>query len=163
MTETTLNSKDKLRLKTDIKISMGVGLLFSLALIIIVGLITGMIFIFGKQPSDGFVKRALFTFGLLFIPSLAISWTNILKYFDLRKGKKLIIKTNDYNIVSKRDSAFILTSGNNKRKIKIQIELVPFIKSSQPLTIEISNLSKSLLFISNDNDNLLDNPTMTNQ
>lgn len=156
MTETELNSNDKLQLKADIKISMVLGLLFSIALVIIVGLIPGVMFIFGKRPSDGFLTRGLYIIGLLFIPFLAISWTNILKYIDLKKGKKLIIKTDDYEVISKKDTVYILTRGDKKQKIKIDKELVPNINPSQTLTMEISKLTKSLLFISHDNDNLLD-------
>src|SRR5690606_25673552 len=102
MTETELNKNDKLRLRADIKISMVLGLLFSLALVMIIGLIPGVMFIFDKRPSDGFVTRDLYIIGLLFIPFLAISWTNILKYIDLRQGKKLIFKTDDYDVINKK-------------------------------------------------------------
>jgi hypothetical protein len=156
MTYADLNNNDKSQLRADIKISMVIGLLFSVALVIIVGLIPGVMFIFGKRPSDGFVTRSLYIIGLLFIPFVAVSWTNILKYIDLKKGKKIIIKTVNYDVINKKDSAYILTSGDNNQKIKIDNELVPFIKLPQPLTIEISKLAKMLLFISHDNDNLLD-------
>ena len=156
MTEADLNNNDKLQLRADIKISMVLGLLFSLALVIIVGLIPGVMFILGKQTSNGFVTRSLYIIGLLFIPFLAISWTNVLKYIDLKKEKKIIIKTNDFTVINKKDTAYILTSSDNKQKIKIDKKLVPLIKLSQTLTIEISKVAKSLLFISHDNDNLLD-------
>jgi len=65
--------------------------------------------IIGKRTSDGFVTRGLYIIGLLFIPFLAISWTNIIKYIDLRKGKKLIFKTNDFELISKTDTTYILT------------------------------------------------------
>ena len=156
MTETELNNNDIVRLRADIKISMVLGLLFSLALVIIFGLILGVMFIFGNRPSEGFVTRCLYFIGLLFILFQAISWTNILKYIDLRKGKKLIFKTDDYEIINKKDTAYILTHGDNNQRIKIDKQLVPFINLSQPLTMEISYLSKALLFISHDNDNLLD-------
>jgi hypothetical protein len=156
MTVSELNNNDKLQLRSDIKISLMIGLLFSFALVIIVGLILGVMFIFGKRPSDGFVTRGLYLIGLLFTPFFLVSWTNILKYIDLRKGKKLIYKTDDYEIINSKDNAYILTRGDNNMKIKIDNELIPFIKSSQPLTIEICKLSKSLLFISHDTENLLD-------
>ena len=70
-------------------------------------------------------------------------------------GKKLIIKTDNYELIYKKDTAYILTF-DNKLNVKIDNKLVPLIKSSQSLTIEISKLTKSLLFISHDNDNLLD-------
>jgi len=113
-------------------------------------------FILGKRPSHDFLTRGLYIIGLLFIPFLAISWTNILKCIDLKKGKKLIIKTDSYEIINKKDTAYVLTFGDNKQKIKIDNELVRFIKLSQPLTMEISKVAKSLLFISHDSHNLLD-------
>ena len=150
-----LNSNDKLRLRADIKISMVIGLFFPIALVILVGLIPAIMFVFGKRLSGGFVTRGLYIIGLLFLPFLAISWTNILRYIDLKKNKKLNYKTEDYEIVNKKDTAYILTCGDNKRKIKIDNELIPFIDVSQPLTIEVSHFAKSLLFISHGNDNLL--------
>ena len=156
MIETELNSNDKLRLKADIKISMIIGFLFSIALIIFVLVIPALMFIFGNRPSDGFVTRSLSIIGILFIPFLAISWTNILKYIDLSRGKKLIYKSDNFEVINRKNTAYIMTFGHHKQKIEIDIELVPFIESSQPLTIEISNLAKSVLFISHDCDNLLD-------
>lgn len=156
MTETELNTNDKLRLREDIKISMVFGLLFSLALIICIGLIPGLMFILGNPPSDGFLTRSLFIIGLLFIPFLALSWTNILKYIDLSKSKKLVYRTSDYVVINKKDAAYILIGGDNKKKIKIDNELIPFINSSEILKIEISKLAKSLLFISHNTDNLID-------
>lgn len=155
MKDTHLNSNDKLQLIGDIKISIFLALLFSVAIMIVFGLIIGFIFLFGK-PSDGFVTRSIYIIGISFFPLLAVSRTNILKYIDLKNGKKLIIKTNDYVVINKKDTAYILTRDNNKQKVKIDNELVPLIKSSQPLTIEISCFAKSLLFISNNNENLLD-------
>jgi hypothetical protein len=109
MTEIELNINDKLRLRTNIKISMVLGLLFSLALTIIVGLIPGVMFIVGIRPSDGFVTCGLYIIGLLFIPFLAISWTNILKYIDLKQDKKLTFKTDEYDVIDKKLSLHIYT------------------------------------------------------
>jgi hypothetical protein len=155
MTKTELNEKDKLRLNQDITISIMIGLLFTLAFVIIFGLIFCVELVF-LNPSHGFVKRGIFILGVIFTLFLCLSWTNFLKYIDFRKGKKLIFKTDDYEVISKNDSAYILTRDNNNRKIEIDNELIQFIKPSQPLIIEVSNLAKSLLFISHDTDNLLD-------
>ena len=156
MTEIDLNISDKKRLKSDIKISLVIGLLFSVVLVIIVGLVPGILFIIGKRPSKGFVSRGLYILALLFIPFLVISWTNLLKYIDLKKGKKYNFKTEDYEVLKEKDKAFILTKGDVKHKIKIDNLLIEFVKSPKPLVIEISKLSKFLLFISHDNKNLLD-------
>lgn len=158
MTETHLNIHDKSKLKADIKISLVIGFLFSILIIVLVGLIPAISFLFNKETSEGFLTRGLFISGLLFLPFVVVSWTNILKYIDLRKGLKLIIQTDDYKVVKKKGSAFILIGGDTKQKIKIDTGLAAYINISQPLTIEISKLGKSLLFISNNNDkdNLLD-------
>jgi hypothetical protein len=156
MTEVRLNSNDKLKLKADIKISMILGLLFSMLLIIFVGLISGIFFIFGKQPLGGLLTRGLILIGLLFIPFLAISWINVIKYIDLKRGKKLIFTTGNYKIVDKKDTLYILTHDHNNQRIKIDKGLAFFIELPRPLRMEISNLSKSVLFISHDDDNLLD-------
>lgn len=156
MTEAILNYKDKLRLRSEIKISMVLGLLFSVALVVIVLLIPGVMFFFDKRPSEGFVTRGLFIVGHLLIPFLAISWKNILKYLDLIKGKKLLFKTVEYEIFNIKDKAYILIHGNINQKISIDRNLVSLIKPTQPLTIEITILAKSLLFISHNEDNLLD-------
>ena len=155
MTEIELNNNDKLLIKADIKISMMLVLIVTIGFIILIGLILGIMFIFGTRPSDGFMTRCLKGVGLLFMPFLGLSWPNILKYIDLKKGKKLIIETDDYEVINKKDTAYILTHGDNKQKIQIDNRLIPLIKSSQPLTMEISRFAKSLLYISQDTENLL--------
>jgi hypothetical protein len=156
MTEIELNNNDKQKLKVEIKISMILGLLISIVLVVIVGVIPGLLFLFGKQPSEGFLGRSFFTLVLLFIPFLAISWTNILKYIDLKKGKKQNITTTNYKIIKKKDNTFIVIHNGKQKKIKIDHKLIDYINLSQPLILEISKFTKSLLFISHDNDNLLD-------
>jgi hypothetical protein len=61
MTVTELNSKHKLRLRADTKISMVLGLLFSID-VILVGSISSLMFIFSKQPSKGFITIGILTF-----------------------------------------------------------------------------------------------------
>lgn len=157
MIEAELNSNDKLRLKKDIKMSLVFTFLFCTTLIIILGAILGIMLILGKQPIDGFIKRGLYITALLFIPFFVICCINLLKYIDLKKGKKLVFTTNNYEVINKKDNCSIVIKSYNSHKIKINDELVPLIKLSQPLTLGISNLTKSLLFISHNNDNLLDN------
>lgn len=155
MTERDLNSEEKLQLTGDIKLSILTGLLFSVAIMIFFGLVIGVMVFIGK-PSDGFKTRILYIIGISFLPLLAVLWTNILKYIDLKKGKKLIIETDSYEVISKKDTAYILTRGEKKQKIEIDKALVPYINPTQSLTMGISKLGRSLLFISHDSDNLLD-------
>lgn len=153
MTETELSNNDKLSLKKDIKISIFFGLLFSIILVLIVWLIPGILFFFGNRPSQGFLTRSAFILVVLFLPFIFIC---MLFYLDLKVGKKLIFKTNNYEITKKKNNTFILMHDENNQRIKIDDDLISHIDISQALTIETSKLRKSLLFISHDNINLLD-------
>ena len=156
MTQTDLTINDKSRLKDDIKLSLIIVLIFSVALVILVVLIPVALFLFGKSLSDGFLTRGLYILGLLFLPFLAVSRRNLLKYIDLQKGKKVRLKFVDYEIVSKRDNVSIVNNDNTKQKVEIDEKLLKFIDLTQPLTIELSLLTDSLLFISHDSHNWLD-------
>jgi len=156
MTQADLTINDKARLKDDIKLSLIIGVIFSIALVILVGLIPLILFLFGNSPSDGFLTRGLYIIGLLFLPFLAISWDNLLKYIDLQKGRKLILKIIDYEIINKKGKVFIINKDNTKQKVEIDDKLVEFMDLAQPVTIELSPLTKSLLFISHDSNNWLD-------
>lgn len=79
-----------------------------------------------------------------------------MKYIDFQKGKKVRLKFVEYEIVSKKGNVSIINNDNIKQKIEIDEKLLEFIDLTQPLTIELSLLTNSLLFISHDSYNLLD-------
>jgi len=102
MTERELTETDVKRIKDDIKLTLILGFLFTVVLIIIVFIIPTILILF-KKPADGFMKRGLIIMGLLSLPLLGISWKNIVKYIDLRKGKKTNFETSDYEIKKEKD------------------------------------------------------------
>ena len=154
-TETELTQADKKTLKEDIKISPIVGLLFCVVLVLIVAIVPALFLFFDKQPSDGFVTRGLFILGLLFIPFVAVYWKNILKFADIKSGKKLVIMSTNYEIEKTRSSVSLRLKDNDNRRIEVWEELLPLIDISKPLKIDITILSKTIIFISHDNKNLL--------
>lgn len=154
--ELELTQADKTTLKQDIKISLIVGLLFCVALFILVTVGPVLFVLFGYRPADGFVNRGLFILGLFFIPFFAVSWKNFLKYADIKRGKKLVIETTDYEINKSKSSVSLRLKDNENRKIEVWDELLPLIDVSRPLKIDIAILSKTIIFISHDNKNLLD-------
>ncbi|MEJ1239344.1 hypothetical protein WBG78_14505 [Chryseolinea sp. T2] len=154
MTEIELTETDKKRIKDDIKITLILGLLFSIALIVVV-LIIPLIFYFFGKTANGFLRRSLFIIGGLSLPFLAVSWKNIFKYIDLRIGRKTTIKTEDYKIEKTIDGFVLKTQSPLKLKLDLWGEIPALIKVTEPLTIEITKLSKTLLFISQDTVNLL--------
>lgn len=85
MTEVKLTNNDRLRLKAEIKISTILGLLFSFIIIICVGLIYGLMLAFDKRTSGDLSIPGLILIGLICIPFLAISWSNFIKFIDLKK------------------------------------------------------------------------------
>jgi hypothetical protein len=155
MTEIELTDTDKRRIKGDIKLTLIIGLIFSVALIVVVLIIPLVLYFFGKT-ADGFMRRSLFVIGGLSLPFLAVSWKNIFKYIDLRIGKKTTIKTDDYKIEKTKEGFVLKTQSPLKLKLDLWDEMPALIKVTEPLTIEITKLSKTLLFISQDTVNLLE-------
>jgi hypothetical protein len=156
MTEIELNQADRNNLKADIKVTLIIAFFFFLALVVIVGLAPLTMYLLGKTPTDGFGTRGLYILGLLFLPFLFISWTNVLKYIDLRKGKKFRFESSEYQIQKKRDSVIIRTSEPCKMKFEVFTDVDSRIDINKPLTIEYAPTSKTLFFISNDLTNSLD-------
>lgn len=97
MIETGLTQTDRKRIKDDIKLTSIIGLIFSVALIILVLIVPSVLYFLGKT-ADGFARRSLFIIGGLSLPFIAVSWKNIFKYIDLRTGKKINFQTTDYEI-----------------------------------------------------------------
>jgi hypothetical protein len=153
--ETELTKADKTTLKKDIRISLIIGLLFFVTLIVILAIGPTLFLLFGKRPTDGFVTRGLLIFALLFIPFAFVSWKNILKYADIKIGKKLAIVTTHYEIDKTKSSVSLRLNDNDNRKIEVWEELLPLIDITKPLKIEIAILSKTIIFISHDHKNLL--------
>lgn len=154
--ELELTEADKRTLKQDIKITLSVSLLFCVALFFLVSVGPVLFALSGYRPADGFVSRGLFILGLFFLPFLAVSWKNLLKYADIKRGKKLVIETTDYEINKTKNSVSLLLKDNGNRTIEVRDGLLSLIDVSRPLKIEIAILSKTLVFISHDNKNLLE-------
>ena len=156
MQETEMTDTDKKTLKKSIKFSLIIGLLFVVAVVFIGGIIPVFIFLIGRQPAHGFVTRGLYILGLLFIPFLVISWKNLLKYIDIRQGKKLRIESREYEIQKTKNSVYIRTTENQEQSFEIWDELLPLLDLTQPIKIEIAKISKEIIFISNNTENLID-------
>lgn len=154
MIEIELTDTDKQRIKEDIKLTLIIALLFSVALIVVVLIIPLILYFFGKT-ADGFLRRSLFIIGGLSLPFFAVSWKNILRYIDLRIGRKTAFKTEDYKIEKAKDGFVLKTQSPLKLKLDLRDDIPALIKVTEPLTIEITKLSKTLLFISQDTVNLL--------
>ena len=155
MNETELTQADKNRIKDEIKLTLIIGLLFTIALIVVVFIIPIVLILF-KKPADGFIQRGLIIIGMLALPMLVISWTNIVKYVDLKKGKKISLRTTDYEIKKEKEGFVLRTRTPMKLKFDLYDKLPDLIKLTEPITVELTKLSKTLLFISQDNENLLE-------
>jgi hypothetical protein len=156
MKEFELNNADRERISVDIKLTIILGTLLVLAIIILIGLVPLGLFLFGKAPADGFVKRGLFILSFVVLLYIALTWRNLIKYIDLRNGKKISFRTTDYELKKEKDGLLLLTKSPLKLKLDVYDDFQNLIKQSDSLTIEISKLSKTLLFISHDSENLLE-------
>lgn len=157
MIELELSQADRKRIKDDIKLTSILGLIFSIVLIILVLIIPLILYFFNKTAdADGFARRSLLIIGGLSLPLIAVSWKNIFKYIDLRTGKKVNFNTIDYAIEKTKDGFVLTIKSPLKTKFDLYDEMPDLIKTTDPITIETTKLSKTLLFISNNSDNLLE-------
>lgn len=88
MTQTDLTINDRSRLRDDIKLSLIIGLIFSVALVILVVLIPVTLFLFGKSPSGGFLTRGLYILGLLFSSVSRRFLEKLIEVYRLSKREK---------------------------------------------------------------------------
>ncbi len=86
---------------------------------------------------------------------ISINVKNILKFIDLREGNKIRIQTNSYKLITQKKSTFLIT---NETKIKLEIDsdLLKLIDPEKPIAFEYTKKSKTLLFISNNDYNMLE-------
>jgi hypothetical protein len=161
MNEKKLNEVDKNRIKTEIKLSMILGLLFTIALIVVVFIVPSVLFFLNK-PSDGFIKRGLFILALLSFPMLLVSWKNVIKYIDLKRGNKIHFQTTDYEIKKEKEDFVLRVNTPSKMQFDLYDKLPDLIKFKEPITIEATRLSKTLLYISQGNGNLLEKVEIEN-
>lgn len=149
-----LNNNDKKRIWLEIKISTIIPtILFVLLLSILV--IGSGITAFFVNVKPGFLNRSLTILLFLFIPFLYFVWLSAIKYIDLKRNTKITIQLGDYKFKKRKNTLFVISEKENF-KIKIFEDLIPLIDVNSPLTVEYTKYSKVLLFVSNDNQNLLD-------
>ena len=149
-----ITNLDRKRIKSELRISLFLSsVIFGGVLLLI--LIIGVIVYCLTKPTVGFLNRFLYIESIIIFLYLIFQWNNLLKYFDLRKGKKVRIETKDYEVRKTKKSTLLLTK-NPASKFQINDNLVPLINVNKMLFFEFTQNSKILLFISNDSLNLLD-------
>jgi hypothetical protein len=156
MKESELNNADRERISVDIKLTIILGTLLVTAIVILVGLVPLGLYLFGNAPTGGFVKRGLFVLSFVVLLYIFLTWRNLIKYIDLKNGKKISFRTAEYELKKERDGLLLLTKNPLKLKLDVYDDLLTLIKQSDPLTIEISKFSKTLLFVSQGDENLLE-------
>ena len=125
------------------------------ALIVILLTVSIGITAFFTKVKPGFLNRTLTILLFLLIPFLYFVWLSAIKYIDLKRNSKIRIKVRDYEIEKVKNNVFVVSQKDNF-KIKIFEDLIPLIDINSPLIVEFTKYSKVLLFVSNDNLNLLD-------
>ncbi len=154
MNEIQLTKADRETIKTDIKLTSILGLLFSVVLIVLVFIIPLILYFIGKT-AGGFAKRSMQIICLLLLPFIAVSWNNILKGLDLIVGRKINFQTTDYQVKETKDGFMLKII--SPYKINFDLFIIPStLKNNDPITVEIGKLSKTLLHLSQGNENLLE-------
>ena len=157
-----LTEKDAAQLRDNITL----WLVFSL-LVFIVGLVLGLIYQsctflkwqFPTLEKLWEVMSALTRLIGLFVPIFLVGllYKTILERLDIVIGKKTQYYTDHYQIIEKKSDLYIkITSPVKKRIDLLDNRLKEMIDPTKPLTVEVTKYSKTVLFISNNMDNLLD-------
>ena len=149
-----LNNNDRKRIRLELKISTIIPIILFVIIVIILAIGSEITGVFVTIKS-GVLNRSLTILLFLFVPFLYFIWLSLLKYIDLKRNNKIRIQIDDYEIKKVKNNVFVVSEKNNFR-IKIFEDLTPLIDINYPLSIEFTKLSKVLLFVSNNNQNLLD-------
>jgi hypothetical protein len=149
-----LNNNDKKRIWLEIKISTIIPAILFVLLLFLLLATTGVMFFF-TNAKPGLLNRSLTILLFLFILFLYFVWSSAIKYIDLKRNAKIRIQLDNYELKKRKNNIFVVSEKENF-KMKIFEDLIPLIDINSPLTIEYTKFSKVLLFVSNDNQNLLD-------
>ena len=153
MKEIELTEENKITLKKYIKLELFLISLFFSALVLFVGIIPLLLLIF-KKPAEGFLNRSLLIMCFLFIPFIGLLWKVLKIYRDIRSGKKMRFEIEKFEIIKEKKST-ILIDNKTQNKFNIDEYLISHIETEKPIKIEITKLSKELLFISNGEENYI--------
>lgn len=155
MTEKELTEADKRRIRSHIILTTILGTVAALGLILLLFMALGAAYLLGFKPAHTLSIRVWIVVGCIsmLIPLLASK--NILKVVEIIGEKKMVFVTDDFYIEKRTDRTY-LVSTQPPLKIEIYDALVPMLKPSVALNIELTKLSKTVLFISHDHENLLE-------
>lgn len=154
MKEIELTQENKITLKKYIKFDLFLVILFFSALVLLLGIIPLILLIFTK-PTEGFLNRSLLIMGLSFIPFIGVLWKVLKIFIDIRSGKKLRVEVEKYEVRNEKKTTVIVDS-KTQNKFEVDEYLIPYIQIEKPIRIEITKLSKQLLFISNGEENYIE-------
>jgi uncharacterized membrane protein YqjE len=153
MIELELTKEDKIALKKHIKLHVSLIILFYSAVILLIGIVS-LLFLVFQKPAKGLLNRGMLIVFFLFIPFIGVIWKVIKIYIDLKSGKKLLYEIEKFEIIKEKKS-IVLIDKKTQDKFKIEEYLLPYINVENPIKIEITKLSKEILFISNDAENYI--------
>jgi len=153
MTEIQLTEEDKITLKKYIKFDLFLLIIFFSALVLLVGIIPLALLIF-KKPAEGFLNKSLLIMCFLFIPFIGVLWKVLKIYIDINSGRKLRFEIDKFEIKNDGKSS-IMIDNKTQNKFKLDEYLIPYIENGKPIRIEITKLSKEILFISNGEENFI--------
>jgi len=105
------------------------------------------------KVKPGFLNRTLTILVFIFIPFLYFVSLSAIKYIDLKRNSKIRIQVEIMKL--KKVRIFFFVSKKDNFKIKIFEDLIPLIDINPPLIVKFAKYSKVLLFVSNNNLNLL--------
>lgn len=153
MNEFPLTDFDKRILSDEIRVSK-LSILFLNIFGVALGLIFGLVGLFGVK---GFFMPFISFYLLIGVAgTISCLWTIFKLKKDLSGNSKRQFFTDKYEIINKKDKQLLKISSPHKLKFKfVNDDLLKVIPENTKLKIEYTPLSKTIVFVSADNENLI--------
>ena len=149
ITSLPLSEKDKENLQS--LINIGIRLAKKLRVTMILCFALALLVFF----SNGFIQGCIIALIIILLPIFLLFNSYYKIYLDLKSGTKARYILSHYEIIrSKKD--LTLKSKELKLDLSHDEDIIPYINLKQPIIIEITKHSKTLLFLSHNETNLLD-------
>lgn len=155
--EQKLSKADAKRIRDEISVS---SIFYFVLLATIILLILGVVFIwaiiFEKKPTHGFLLRVVNLLGFTFLIYSLLIYRNIIMYLDLKLNQKIAFSTERYSLKKTKDSFIIKVKHPIRLELGLYDDMVPLLQQNEPITVEVTKWSKTLLCISQRETNLLE-------
>ncbi|NOS92880.1 MAG: hypothetical protein HOP30_13230 [Cyclobacteriaceae bacterium] len=153
--EKDFTEADRRRIRSHIILTFVLGTLVALGLVLLLIVGLGIVYILGIKPTHALSSHVWIVVGCISMLIPLLAYRNMLRIADVFKAKKIVLLVREFQIEKRKQGTFLIID-QPVHKIEIDDAILPLIRPTVPLRIELAELSKTLLCISQDDTNLLE-------